>query len=194
MTARERSDWFWNSVSHFGVYSLQYDSLAEITADSHLIVVGRVVDLQSGSLEAFEEPPEGGPPRTRYTTFGVVAVDDVLKGKAEMQIPGQILVARLAHSGMSPVDLPDGRVILFLKNYASMRAEGGHAVSPDAADKFYYARPNGYQGALRDLNGIVQIVDAPRGWEYAIRPFPLHQDGRPFAEVVDRIRELSAGA
>ena len=191
MNERERSDWYWGSVSDFEMYSFRYDSLSEITTDAHLVVVGRVVDVQLGQVEPFESAAEV--PSSMPVVFGVVAIDEVLKGEPEMQVAGQILVARLGRTGMSAADLPRGRVLLFLKNYALWRSEGGYEVSPDAADRFYYTRPNGYQCVLRDIDDTVRIVDGPDGWEAALGPFPSQLDGRPFEEVLDRVKELATG-
>ena len=194
MSPRERSDWFWGGVSDFGMYGFTYDSLAEITKDSHLVVLGRVIDVRLGQVETFESPPEGsGIGSTQNVIFGVIAVDEVLHGQAEMKVPGQVLVARTGRQNMTAADLPDGQVLLFLKNYAQLREEEGVGPSPDADDRFYYSRPNGYQCVLRDINGIVRIVDGPRGWVEALGPFPSQLDGRPFQEILDRVRELAAG-
>lgn len=135
LTDEELSDSYWNSITHFGAYGFEYRSLAEITHDSHLVVRGRVIDLTQGVLQAFEE---GGPNGDMSVTFGMVAVDEVLKGIPEMRIEGRIEVARLGWAGMSASDLPQHEVVLFLKNYAQMRRDEGVETSEDAADNFYY--------------------------------------------------------
>lgn len=194
MSPRERSDWFWEGVSAFGRYGFTYDSLAEITKDSHLVVLGRIVDTQRGQLESFEAPPEeSGIGSTHNVIFGVVAVDEVLKGEPEMKVAGQVLVARTGLPDLAAADLPQGQVLLFLKNYAQLREDEGVGPSSDADDRFYYSRANGYQCVLRDINGTTRIVDGPRGWEEALGPFPSQLDGRPFHEVLDRVRALAAG-
>jgi hypothetical protein len=126
----------------------------------------------------------------RRVTFGIVSIDEVLKGTPEMQIPNAVLVARLGQLQQAAADIPDGEVILFLMHYPRMRAEAGVGASSDPNDRFYYARPNGYQCVLRNLVGVVRIVDGPDGWEDALGPFPAPLDGEPFADIVESIRTL----
>lgn len=187
MGERERSDRFWGALSHFehqGV--LHYGSLAEITGDSHLIVRGRVTGIQTGQLELFDGSVIG-------MVFGVVRIDEVLKGAPEAKTPGTILVAELAQAGMPEADLPAGEVLLFLKNYAQERIDTGNDQAKDPDDRYYYSRPNSYQSVLRRFDGVVEIVDGPPGWEQALGPFPSRLDGHSFVQTINRIRALDAG-
>lgn len=127
-------------------------------------------------------------------TFGVVTVDEVLKGTPQAKMPGTILVARLAQRGLSEADLPAGEVVLFLNNYAQQRVESGAAPSKDPDDRYYYSRPNSYQGVLRNFDGVVEVVDVPRRWEEFVGPLASRLDGKPFGEIVDRIRAFTAGS
>ena len=190
MTEAERAEWYWDAVSHFGPYILTYDSLREITDAAHLIVRGRVVETREGEVWPFGADAQlGGPWRT---VFGIVATDEVLKGVPATTTPGTILVEDLGWPGIAQADLPDGEVILFLMNYAQLRIAEGMEPSPDADDRYYYVRPNGYQCVLRNEDGIGRIVDGPRGWQEAFGPFPEPLDGEVFSDVVTRIRNLVA--
>ena len=180
----ERSDAFWEQSSDFVPTDYRYDSLAEITADVHLIVRGRVVGTQDGQLQSFDRPGS-----FRRTTLGIVAVDEVLKGTPEMQVPGTVLVARLGASKQPADEIPAGEVILFLNHYPTVRSELGVDQSIDPDDRFLYGRPNGYQSVLRNFGGTVRIVEGPDGWEDALGPFPAPLDGEPFADILQAIRQ-----
>lgn len=182
MTERERSDWFWSRVTHFGAYGFTYESLAEITADAHLVVRGRVIGRQDGQLELFDGT-------VTDVQWGVVSVDEVLKGSPQGKTPGAILVEDLGNVEAT-VDLPNGDVILFLKNYAQLRVDEGSAPSSDADDRYYYGRPNGYQCVLRNLDGQVG-VPKPFNWNGDLGPFLARIDGQPFDDVVNRVRAMA---
>lgn len=187
-TDEQLSHSYWNSITHFGAYGFEYQSLAEITHDSHLVVRGRVIDLTPGVLQPFEE---GGPHGEMSVTFGIVAVDEVLKGIPEVRIEGRIEVARLGWTGMSASDLPQHEVVLFLKNYAQMRRDEGVEQSEDSADRFYYGRPNGYQAVLRNIGGQVAVIVPREDWEEVFADgFPFRLIGRDFEDVVERIRQM----
>ena len=185
-----RSDLFWEQVTDFGPYGLTYDSLADITRKVHLVVRGRLVGLTSGSVEAFGEdvPPDLAVTRQ---TLGVVEIDEVLKGEPLMKSPGTVQVAGLG-DGMTVAELPDDEVILFLMNHAQLRQEQGVLPAEDPDDVYYYARPNGYQGVLRNSVGRVEIVEGPRGAQDLWGPFPWVLDEEPFDEVVERVRKIVA--
>ncbi len=183
----ERSDAFWDQNSDFVRTNYHYESLAEITNEAHLIIRGRVVGTHDGQLQSF-----GGRAGLRPMTFGIVAVDEVLKGTPEMQVHGTVLVARLGVSNQPADELPAGEVILFLNHYPKMRAETGSEQSVDPNDRFFYGRPNGYQSVLRNFGGVVRIVDGPEGWVDALGPFPASLDGEPFADVLQTIRQTVA--
>jgi len=184
MTERERSDRYWESVTDFDVYSLTYGSLPDITRNVHLIVLGTVTSLQDGEIKPFEGK------RPRQTRFGVVRIDEVLRGTPQVKLAGTILVADLGLVTTTDEDLPNDGVILFLMNYAQMRSDAGFAPSSDPDDGYYYARPNGYQGVLRNLDGLVDLVDGPPDWEVHFGPYPAQLDGDPFDAVLDRVRAL----
>jgi hypothetical protein len=193
MSEAERSEWYWTSVTDFGAYGLTYDSLRDITAAAHLVVRGRVVDMRDGEVWPFglDVQQEDGPWRT---TFGVVEVREVLKGVAETTTPDTIRVAEIVPIGAVNADLPSGEVILFLMNYAKLRADVGMPPSPDPEDGYYYTRPNGYQCVVRDVDGMTRIVEGPRDWETHFGPFPAQLDGQSFEDLAGRIRDLAGAA
>lgn len=179
------SDAFWEENSSFGPTAYRFDSLTDITDAADLVIRGRVVGTQDGELQPL------GIAGLREVTFGVVAVDEVLKGTPAMQIPGAVLVARVGSSRQPLREIPSGEVVLFLKHYPAIRSEAGVDQSVDPNDRFYYARPNGYQCVLRNLGGILRIVEGPNGWEDALGPFPAPLDGKVFGDVLEEIRDLA---
>ncbi len=183
----ELSNAFWEENSDFVRTNYHFASLAEITAGAHLVIRGLVVGTQDGKLQSFDRPGS-----FRKTTFGIVAVDEVLNGTPEMQVPGCVLVARLGEAEQPADKIPSGEILLFLNHYPTVRAQLGVDPSIDPDDRFFYGRPNGYQSVLRNLGGVVRIVDGPEGWENALGPFPAPLDGEPFADVLETIRRLVA--
>lgn len=188
-TEQELSDQYWSSITHFGAYGFEYDSLAEMVRDSHLIVRGRVVELKPGETQPFEP---GGPNGAIPVIFGIIAVDEVLKGVPEMKSEGRIMVARLGWSATSDSFLPKDEVVLFLKNYAQMRVEEGVKPSADSDDRFYYVRPNGYQCIFRNIDGRVSLIQPREDWEQVFAEwFPFELEGADFEDMVGEVRSLA---
>lgn len=187
---KQRSDDFWNAVTTFAKFGYEYDTLAEMTLDADLVVLGRVIELKPGQIEQFDPDPEG-PQGAMNVTFGIIAIDSVLKGEPEPKIEGQILVSRLGVRTMTAADLPGGRVIIFLKNYAQERLREGVPPSSDADDRFYYARPNMYQAVLRETDGLVDLI-VPPGLESVFKgTFLKGLDGREMDAVAEQIRDMA---
>lgn len=187
MSEEERSDWFWTEVSDFGAYGQTYSSLADITRAAHLVVRGRLIDVIEGDVWPFGDdlPAEFAKPYPEM--FGIVVVDQGLKGEPIMRTPGTIEVAGLGAPGMTAADLPKGEFIIFLMNHALQREEGGRPRSPDENDRFHYERPNGYQCVLRLKDGVIDIIDGPTGWEENIGPYPSGLDGLTVESIFERI-------
>lgn len=183
----EISDRFWEATSDFSPTAFSYTSLAEISADAHLVILGRVVGTREGEALPVEDP--AGEQSARPLTFGVIAIDEVLKGVPNIREPGAVLVSRLGAKEQAVSDLPREQIVIFLKNYQRLGEEFGTGLFNDATDRFYYVRPNGYQAVLRNINGTVRIVNGPEGWEDALGPFPAPLDGEPFAEVLNAIKQ-----
>jgi hypothetical protein len=181
---REQSDAFWIARTDFGRTSFEYENLREITEDSHLIILGRVTGIEIGSIQPFDPALEVG---RRPVVFGVVTIDEVLKGRPQMFAPNMIRVARIGWEGAES-QLPTEQVILFLKNYAQMREEAGAPPAQDDEDALKYSRPNEYQAVLRVFDGVIEIVDGPRAWKDALWPFPGAVDGEAVEDVTARIR------
>lgn len=182
------SDWYWAAMNSYVPSGFHYASLADITADSHLIIRGRVIGLSQGGIEPFDDTFYV---KSMPVTFGVVAVDEVLKGSPESKAPGTILVARLAGGEMSETDLPQDEVILFLKNYAEMRRDFGALPAGDTDDRYYYVRPNGYQAVLRNRDGLVAVPSAPEGWWDQYGPFPSDINDLPFGVVASEVLQAA---
>ncbi|HET9852816.1 MAG TPA: hypothetical protein VFP56_09950 [Candidatus Limnocylindrales bacterium] len=188
------SDQFWEANSQFSPTAFRYESLDEITADAHLIVRGRVVGTQEHEALPVEDP--GGELTARPVTFGVITINEVLKGVPNILQPGAVLVTRLGSMGQERSELPREEIVIFLKNYEQLAEEsGGNGLFGDASDRFYYTRPNGYQAVLRNINGVVKVIAGPEGWEEALGPYPATLDGQPFDQLLEAIRRsVSSGS
>lgn len=115
-------------------------------------------------------------------------ISEVLKGVPIMLKRGAVLVAHLGSKDLTPADFPRGEVVIFLNNYAQIREEFGKGLFGDPSDRFYYARPNGYQAVLRNLDCVVRIVSGPDHEKLAADEFPAPLDGQPFDDLLDSIR------
>ena len=190
-TERELSDRFWGRVITYGLF-YDFHSLEEIVADSDLIVRGRITDRTTLTCSAGASTPPGRPEPCEgsLAAFVVVSVDAVLKGDGRFG-SGTVLV-RLETRNIPESEIPRGELLLFLKNYGQFYTE---EVAPEPSDSprwsWYYINTN-YQGALRNLDGVVDVPDAPEGWWDDHGPFPHDMDGQPFENVVSRIRALAA--
>jgi hypothetical protein len=187
----ERSDRYWERVTHFGLYGLTYGSLAEITRAAHLVVRGTVTDFRPGAIAPFGGDLPNAVAQPMPTTFAIVSVAEVLKGEAVKRPDGTIEVADLGWSSMTKADLPTDEVIIFLLNHARQREQFGNPSSRDPEDRFHYQRPNGYQCVLRNVDGEVGIVDGPKGWREAFGPFPSGLEGRPFESTAEQVRRIA---
>lgn len=183
---RELSDRFWGYVTRFVPGGYGYETIRQITEGSHLVVVGRVVGRSSGDSTSNDCRQWAG-----YAPYGVVAISEVLKGEPHSMPPGTILVAGLASDSIDDGNLPTGQVVLFLKNYAQMRVDEGVPPVDDPDDAFHYFLPNRYQTILRELDGVIDIIDAPAGWWKQYGPFPSDVEHQPFDVVVERIRRIA---
>jgi hypothetical protein len=179
---------FWSANWNPAPTNFSYESLQEMADDADLIIRGRVIGTSEHGPLPVDDP--GGEVPIRPVTFGVVAISEVLKGVPIMLEPGAVLVARLGSKDLAPADFPRGEVVIFLKNYAEVREEFGKGLFGDRSDRFYYARPNGYQAVLRNLSCVVRIVAGPDGEQLAADVFPAPLDGQPFGELLEEIRTL----
>lgn len=184
-----KSDRFWAASTFFGPTNFMYSSLEEMTADAHLVVVGRVVGIDMAGPLPVEDP---GVEQARPMRFAVVAIDEVLKGSPNMKNAGKVLVARLLSTDQTEADLPRERFVIFLKNYQQLRVEFGKGLFNDDSDRFYYGRPNGYQTVLRNINGTVKLVEGSEGEAAPQDEFPGPLAGESFEDVLDAIRQAAA--
>ena len=185
----EISDHFWAVNADFGPTAFTYASLDEMTADADLIVVGRVVGTRMAGPAPVDDPGGEVP---RPVRFGVIAIDEVLKGWPNMLDAGVVLVNRLSAQDETVGGLPPEQFVIFLKNYEQLQAEFGKGLFNDASDRFYYVRPNGYQAVLRNINGVLTVVEGLDGEALAPGAFPALLDGQPFDDVLEAIRQAVA--
>jgi hypothetical protein len=160
-----------------------------MVADSHLVVRGHIVGVTRGSIEPFERVA-GFPDQP--VLFSIVQVDEVLKGKPESRDPGQVLVARLTPSGYPVADIPKDDVILFLKNYAQLRADRKAEPAKSEDDRYYYGRPNGYQALFVNRAGVWYAPSGPEYWVDSYGQFPWSLEGLQFDAVADQVRGIAA--
>lgn len=176
---------YWRNVSHFGRAGQTYSDVDDIASDSDLVIVGHLVGTQLGRVAPFSVP--SGMDEPRLELFGVVAIDQVIKGKPADSGTGTVLVAGLGPE--DSLDMPSGQFLIFLQNYADLREAYGVAPSCDPADAFLYARPNGYQAVVLIHDGRLSVIDGPKGWKEALGPFPSELEGTGLADVITRIHE-----
>lgn len=190
-TALDPTEGYWTSVSDFVLTNWRYESLEAMTEDVDLVVRGHLVGVVVKRIQSFEqnELHESLP-----SAFGIVEIDEVLKGKPASQTPGTVLVARLGVADAESASLPKESVILFLKSYAQMRRDAGVTPSKDAEDQYFYARPNGYQCLLREVDGRVALVPGPEGWAEALGPFPSELEGMSVSTVLAEIARTAHSA
>ena len=181
MSEIDRSDLFWSPITRRGAYAQNYDSVGDITKAVHLVVRGRVVDVKVADFLPFEGDVEQIP-----ILVGIIAVNDVLKGRPQMRVPGTVEVSLDAAwpdwEKTLLANLPaDDDLFLLLMNDAQQRTELGYAVKDPENEPYLYWRPNGDQAVLRDIDGRVDVIE-PEADRY---PFAL--DGVAFDAVTNDV-------
>lgn len=191
-TQREINRLFWDDVTSFARFSKTFKSLDDITQRSHLIVAGHLVGFSNGYFQPFgaDLPPELASPIPDI--FGLVHVDEVIKGEPVSRVPGTVEVAGLGSPEMAPTEIPDSEFIIFLVNHAQQRIDEGVPASCDPDDRYHYERPNGYQTVLLENGDVIQIIQGPKGWEEEVGPFPSDLDGEPVQSVEKKIAAVTA--
>jgi hypothetical protein len=134
-----------------------------------------------------------GGEHARIQRVGVVVIDEVLKGRPIMGDAGKVLVAGLVSTEQTEADLPREQFVMFLKNYGQIKEEFGKGLFNDDSDRLYYARPNGYQAVLRDINGAVRITESSEGWLVEPDAFPAPLAGQRFDAILKLIRQPAVG-
>jgi hypothetical protein len=191
---RELSDRFWGQVITYAPMAFEFHTLEEIVTGSDLIVRGRIVG--GTTINCWAEPsPRPGRESVcggSVRSFLLVAVDRVLKSDGR-HAAGTVHV-QLGFSTPTS-ELPRGDLVLFLKNSGQVYSD---EVAPEREDSprwGWYFLATSYQGALRNLDGVIDVPEPPEGevgpgWWADYGPFPTDIDGQPFEEVVARIRDL----
>ena len=182
LSAKERSDLFFHGIGlerfEPHLHSRYYDSLREITftRDVDVIALGRFIDIRYGSY-CFDDPELGCYPRATMT----FAIREIFRGVAVSSIDGQVEVSGRFIEHEADLDalallVPEHEILLFL---GAVKRE----------PSLHY--PVNFQGILRDLSGRVRTIDpgeSPHPTEFG--SYPTELEGRPFDEVLDRVRLL----
>lgn len=188
-TERELSDRLWAQA--FDYRPSDVKTLEDIVLASDLIVSGRIAGKTIADCPAAPSPPFKGPDVCDgggRRSFAIVAVDAVLKHDGR-HAAGTVMVG-LSLTGIQDSDLPRGELVLFLRNYGTAFVEAGVPTASDSPRWHWYYPATSFQGAIRNLDGVVDVPAAPEGWWDQFGPFPSDVDGQPFDQVVDRIRAL----
>ncbi|HJP88911.1 MAG TPA: hypothetical protein VJ850_07760 [Candidatus Limnocylindrales bacterium] len=193
---QEISDAFWAKVIQYDAEPTRfhYDTLEDIVADSDLIVRGRITGQTMVGCAAQPSPALGEPDvcDLAQQKFLLVTIDETLKSDGPQA--SDTVMVKLAFSGIPDSDLPGGELILFLKNFGKLYTDSGAPTPSDSPRWQWYALPNTYQGALRKIDDVVLVPEAPAGWWEANGPFPINLDTQPFGDVVDRIAGIVAAS
>jgi hypothetical protein len=188
-TERELSDRFWGSVIDYDRRPSDFHTLEDVVAGSDLIVSGRI-DGSTRVQCAAEPSPLPGEASIcggGTTSLLTVAVDRVLK--ADSRFLAATVTVVLPFSAPD-AELPRGELVLFLRNYGQVYVDAGVPQPSDSLRWRWYFLTSHYQGAVRNLDGLVDVPDAPEGWWEQAGPFPNDFDGKPFEQLTARIVEI----
>ena len=191
LTERDRSDRFWSRVIDYEDPRNTLHTLEQVVVGSDLIVLGRIVRRETTGCPAEATPAPARPDicEDRTSTFAVVAVDAVLMSDGQVA-SGTVMVKFLGLAGIPESEWPGGELVLFLRNYGEAYTESGYPQPSDSPRWQWYFPVTNFQGVLRNLDGVVDVPEAPDGWWDDVGPFPGDVDGQPFDAVVGRIREV----
>jgi hypothetical protein len=176
---------FWTRLTSFGDYGYEYSSLADISSEAHVVVVGRITGFAEYDFRPFDPtPPEAGDTWSWPMLVAIAQVSTVLKGEVAMREAGFVEIA--IDAGPDDMEfllahLPSNEHVFFLMNDYQQRRELGYPSLDESNERYRYWRPNGYQAVLPIVNGRVAVIGPQHEWEapYASR-FPAELDGTLF--------------
>jgi len=173
---------FWD-LSTGGDSLFWFESLREITADSDLVVVGRVTAVRPADTVTL------GDPETYESeidfAYVTVEIEEVLSGVPATRTSGSVdLRIPIWQTPLDEVaaDLPDDRHLLFLINGAEYSAEVGDPAAEQERWRYIY-HLNGPGAVVRDIDGIARGARTENP-----DLFPAPVEGVAFEEVVERTR------
>lgn len=175
LAERKRSDLFWDAA----ISGEQPDTIASLrraVARSDLIVVGRLSDDRSG------EYLRGFPSRVGFV------IDELFKGEPQSPEAGTIILQlSLTLSDLAPSEVPRHAHVLFLHYLPWELERMGRSLDEQDDNTFLYGLENGTQAVIRELDGVVRVLD-PRNPDR----FPNWFEGEDFDLLLDRVRRVVA--
>ena len=163
---RERSDLFWDPLTHDGDFAYQFGSLSDIVRASDLIAVAKVADARQGPSNIIHEDQPDAAMTLRFVTARF-AIDDLIKGDPEMRQPGQVEVTMFIPSredvGQVLENVPEEPHLMFLLNEAADRARNGLPPTPGDPYRYWYLPINPLQGVIREFDGRAERLPDTSG-------------------------------
>lgn len=185
------SEAFWERFTVFEsplALDVKFESLAELSARSDLIVRGRIADLFVGEEWVFAEGEPAVP-----LVYVTVAIDDVLKGAPVSRNSGRVEILMYpVETGFDPAahPPPSEEYVWFLIYEPTWRIGLGKPPVTSAIGPFAYFRPNFHQSVFRNQDGAVAVplLDQIKG-AYGDNTFPVVLDGADFDVFLSNILE-----
>ena len=173
--------------------AITYSSLADIAANSDLVVAGRAARIDRGP-----DVKDGGGTVTYWATV-TFAVDEVLGGELRTRTPDTVAVWTLLGVGGNGAgtdfadryanalaSIPQERTVLFLLNLQEWAIKFGRPTDAPDADPMGYMQ-NGGQSWFRDVDDRVVLPSEEVG------DWPRAYAGTPFDAFVAEVRSKHAG-
>lgn len=188
LSPEERSEAFWDPLSHYGHFMYNFDSLGAMINGSDLVVRGRIVEVRQGREVVF--PDDVAVVADLKFIIATVAVDEVLKGDVQTRTPGtleiELWLPQPTMYEQVRANVPGHDHLFFLLNVALESRRWDQ--EPNDGDEHTYALTN-LQGILRNIDGVTRGLDReePEAFSAAL-------EDDPFEEVVDRARSLAETA
>jgi hypothetical protein len=170
------SDFFWSEASPpiCPLYT-DYATLREAVAGARLIVRGHPVAVRQDDSRFF--------PRSLIT----LALTEVLKGDPASRVPGRIETSSLGSHVDLLASMPSADTVLFLVDLSD---ESTEPMSVD--ERFIYFISTWHQSVYRDIAGLVSVPSISTIFDWEPDSFSLDWHGRPYVDLVDRIKHLGA--
>jgi hypothetical protein len=182
---REVSDRFWSRAINYAPSAFGYRTLEETVAGSELIVRGRIVGHEI--VDGGDAGVDGD--ETGQTAYAVIAIDATLKADP-LQTTPTVLVRMPLLKTIPEDEVPGGELVLFLKNYGRFYVSEGYPTPTDSPRWSRYFLANTYQGVIRNLDGKVDVLEAPDGWWDQYGPFPNDFNGKAFQTLIEQIEAI----
>ncbi len=167
----------------------QFETLVDMTASVDLVVRGRILEVYVG--EQWVGSDGAAPEQFAYAR---IEIGEILKGEPVSRNAGSVEVqlALVGDDWEAPDQsfLPGHDHLLFLIHEATFREQIGKPARSSGIAPYAYFIPTA-ESVLRDIDGVVRLVERDRFASAYGDHFALALHGRDFSELVEEVGRVA---